>query len=342
MRVQLIGEANGGGISRDLELLSTALRACGCQVSVRSCGKPERRRRRSTLMQWRVRAQIMRRRRGRPAAGARPTPFDINVTLEHIWPQFVDEARYNIVVPNPEWFDPRDVRYLPVFDRVWAKTAFAERLFRERGCPTSLIGFDSEDRVKPGVRRMHQFLHVAGRSPLKGTDRLLALWRRHPEWPVLTLVQDGGKAGSRPTGGTEGNIDFRRDYLSDEALRDMQNAHRFHLCTSEAEGWGHYIAEAMSVGAVTLTCDAAPMNELIAPDRGLAVPARAGAIQNLVRLSLFDESALEEAVGRAMGLPATELESIGMAARGWFLTNKASFTARVGEALSHLDTTAVR
>jgi len=342
MRVQLIGEANGGGISRDLTLLAAALRACGCEVSVRSCGKPDRRRRRSMLMRWRVCAQRLRRDRGRGSGRGPGAPFDVNVMLEHIWPQFIAEARCNVVVPNPEWFDPRDVGYLPAFDRVWAKTAYAERLFRARGCVTSLIGFDSEDRGEPGVRRVHQFLHVAGRSPLKGTARLLALWQRHPEWPILTLVQDANMPGAVSAGGASAaNIDVRSDYLTDETLRALQNAHRFHLCTSEAEGWGHYIAEAMSVGAVTLTCDAAPMNELISPGRGLTVAARPGALHNLVRLSLFEEASLAAAVGRAAALPACELDAIGTAARGWFLANKAGFPARVGAALGALETAAV-
>ncbi|HEX4049622.1 MAG TPA: hypothetical protein VHY19_01930 [Steroidobacteraceae bacterium] len=262
--------------------------------------------------------------------------------LEHIWPQFIGEARYNVVVPNPEWFDPRDVRYLPAFDRVWAKTAFAEQLFRERGCTTSLIGFDSEDRAQSGVGRLNQFLHVAGRSPLKGTARLLALWRRHPEWPILTLVQDVSVPGAMSPGGdVPRNVDLRGEYLLDEALREMQNAHRFHVCTSEAEGWGHYIAEAMSVGALTVTCDAAPMNELIGPGRGLNVATRAGAVHNLVRLSLFDDAALEAAVGHALALPALELESIGAEARKWFLANKAGFAARVGEAVRRLEPVSV-
>ncbi|HLK70778.1 MAG TPA: hypothetical protein VKT19_02410, partial [Steroidobacteraceae bacterium] len=332
MRVQLIGEANGGGISRDLALLGAALRACGCEVSVRSCGKPERRQRRSRLVQWRIGAALRRRRRGMTrASGSAPAvniavDIDVNVMLEHVWPQFLPQARYNVVVPNPEWFDPRDVRYLSVFDYVWAKTAFAERLFRERGCATALIGFDSEDRATAGVSRLHQFLHVAGRSPLKGTARLAALWRRHPEWPPLTLVQDAlSPATALPEGNSASNVVWHRDYLSDETLRQMQNAHRFHVCTSEAEGWGHYIAEAMSVGAVTMTCDAAPMNELIAPGRGMRVAAMPGVMHNLARLALFDEAALEAAVSQVLGLGTPQLEAIGAAARDWFLENKAGF-----------------
>jgi hypothetical protein len=200
------------------------------------------------------------------------------------------------------------------------------------------IGFDSEDRMDAGVGRVHQFLHVAGRSPLKGTARLVALWRRHPEWPTLTLVQDPAMSGAVVAAAhSVGNVACHSHYVSDEALRALQNAHRFHVCTSEAEGWGHYIAEAMSVAAVTLTCDAAPMNELISPERGLTVAARTGPVHNLVRLALFDEAALSAAVGGAAARQPAELDAIGAAARGWFLENKAGFARRVGEALGRLD-----
>lgn len=343
MRIRLIGEANGGGISRDLELLGSALRACGNEVSVLACGKPERRRRRSALLQWRMRAQLSRRRRKSDAVAAAGRELhkfdvDVNVMLEHIWPQFVAHARYNIAVPNPEWFDWRDERYLSAFDGVWAKTAFADRLFRERGCPTVRIGFDSEDRMESSVGRVHQFLHVAGRSPLKGTARLLALWRRHPEWPTLTLVQDPKNAGAfAATTSLAANIARHEGYVSDDALRLLQNSHRFHVCTSEAEGWGHYIAEAMSVAAVTLTCDAEPMNELIAPGRGLTVAVKAGPVHNLVQLALFDETALAAAVRRAVTLGPAEVDAMGAAARTWFLQNKAGFVRRVEEALRRLD-----
>ena len=95
---------------------------------------------------------------------------------------------------------------------------------------------------------------------MKGTDRLVRVWQRHPEWPRLILVQhkDGGAVTP-----VAPNIDARVGYLSDQELRTLQNESLFHLCLSLTEGWGHYIVEAMGVGAVTITVDARPMNELV-------------------------------------------------------------------------------
>jgi hypothetical protein len=335
LRVRLIGKANGVGLSRDFELLAAALRACGCDVTLRGCEKPDRKQRRNLLTRLAARLRGRWRRAGHLGG---PNGFDVNLMLEHVWPQFLHQAGCNVLVPNPEWFDRRDLAFLGSADRVWAKTALAEALFAARGSRTVRIGFDSCDRHDATVTRQVRFLHLAGRSPLKGTARLRALWLKHPEWPGLTIVQDAesgtGAFAAPPTGAA--NLTVHGGYLDDEALRTLQNAHRFHVCTSEAEGWGHYIVEAMSVGAVTFTCDAAPMNELIGADRGVLVAAREGPRHNLATLQRFDEQALEAAVARTLALGAMHWDATGAAARSWFLDNKRGFVARVGSAVDEL------
>jgi hypothetical protein len=330
LRVRLIGKANGVGLSRDFELLAEALRACGCEVTLRGCERRDRKRRRGLLTRLAAHARALSAGSGRARPG---TLYDVNLMLEHVWPQFLHQAACNVLVPNPEWFDRRDLAFLGAANRVWAKTALAERLFAARGCRAVHIGFDSLDRYQARIARQPQFLHLAGRSPLKGTARLLSLWQRHPEWPTLTIVQDEAAGADA---GVAANIVFHREFLLEEALGALQNAHWFHLCTSEAEGWGHYIAEAMSVGAVTFTCDAPPMNELIAADRGVLIAAPAGERHNLATLCHFDEQALEQAIARVLAMAPAQWQAMGAAARGWFLNNKQGFTARVQRALTDL------
>ena len=331
LQVRLIGKANGVGLSRDFELLAAALRACGCEVTLRGCERADRKRRRNLLTRLAARIRALRRAYAAGSGGAR---YDINLMLEHVWPQFLHEAACNVLVPNPEWFDRRDLAFLHTANRVWAKTALAEQVFTARGSPAVHIGFDSCDRHDAAVTREPRFLHLAGRSPLKGTARLRELWRRHPDWPPLTIVQDtetSAEAGEAP------NLTVHRGFLGDDALRTLQNSHRFHLCTSEAEGWGHYIAEAMSVAAVTFTCDAAPMNELVTAERGVLIAARRGEQHNLANLSLFDEGALEGGIARVLAMPPPQWDAIGTAARDWFLDNKRGFVARIQRAVGELE-----
>jgi hypothetical protein len=251
-----------------------------------------------------------------------------------VWPQFLHTADLNIAVPNPEWFDRRDRRLLGTLDGVWAKTRHTQAVFDRLGCRTALIGFDSEDRYQAEVERERSFFHLAGKSQMKGTEPLVRLWQRHPEWPTLILVYHLGGGRELPAAA---NIRWYRDYLPDEELRVLQNRSRFHLCLSEAEGWGHYIVEALSVGAVTLTLDAAPMNELVQPGRGVLVACTRRGRQHLADTVGFDDAALEGAVRYALALDDVQLARLGAAARAWFLDNRSGFAGRIGQALARLD-----
>jgi glycosyltransferase involved in cell wall biosynthesis len=182
------------------------------------------------------------------------------------------------------------------------------------------------------IPKQRTYFHLAGKSTMKGTERLLRVWQRHPEWPPLIVVQHTSVA----TCVNAPNIQRKIAYLSDGDLRQLQNESAFHICLSLTEGWGHYIAEAMSAAAVTITVDAKPMNELVTDERGVLVPCRASGTQRLATTFEFDEISLEAIVNRTLMMSDGECRRIGAAARGWFVMNKQSFPRRVACALLQL------
>lgn len=321
--VNLIGWDNGVGLSRDLRLIEQALREAGFQVAIqpaRGRGKL-----RKWLGPWVQRAAIAGRRL------ARRKRFDLNLMLEHITPEFLAAAERNAFIPNPEWCLPRDVRRLPQVDRVLTKTSHATGIFHRHGCEVAPVGFTSTDRHLPGVERRRTFLHLAGRSSAKRTRLVLELWLRHPEWPVLTVVQHPRMADFRPLAA---NIAHRVDYLDDAELREIQNANLFHLCPSETEGFGHYIVEALSVGAIVLTTDAEPMNELVTAERGVLIPFSQTGQQQLATRYLVEAEALECAVEVALALDAEHLQAKQAAARDFYQQNDKAFRERLAEAVT--------
>jgi Glycosyltransferase len=330
-RVNVIGKSNGVGLARDIDLLISALRAAGHHVDLTIIDAMQAKRRRSPLAQFAARARLA---WGRADATVHASRADINVMLEHVWLQYLSTAHSNVVVPNPEWFDRHDRRFLADIDRVWAKTGYTRELFRALGCSTTYIGFDSDDHYDPAIVKQRTYFHLAGKSTMKGTDRLLRIWQRHPEWPRLILVQhqDGGTTAPRAQ-----NIEARVGYMSDQELGKLQNESVFHLCLSLTEGWGHYIAEAMGVGAVTITVDARPMNELVAADRGVLVPYCRTGTQHLATTYQFDEAALEATIERTLAMSDAECAQLGARARAWFVENKSGFTERIAAALLALD-----
>lgn len=325
--INLIARDNGFGLSRDLRLLAAALTAGGHHVSISAVRRGKLRKLGNS---WRVNARCaLRRLRGRDAH-----EFDANLMLEHVRAEYFPLARSNVLLPNPEWFLPADQAALAGIDRVFAKTRYTQTIFSGLGCRVAFTGFTSWDRQDMSVPRERAFFHLAGRSGTKNTEALLTLWRRHPRWPRLTVVQDRHMAQTRAAAP---NIDHRIGHLPDGELRRLQNSHRFHLCPSQTEGFGHYLVEALGVGAVTLTLDAPPMNELITPERGVLVPVARTGTQHLATTNFFDETPMQAAIERMIGLGDSELDRIGSAARAWFVDNDHAFRDRLDSAIHALD-----
>lgn len=328
--VNLIVRDNGLGLSRDASLLAKALALHGCRVEYTRLGEADERMRWRYGSGWRARHARWRYAWSRFRGHAR---YDFNVMFEHLWPLHLPLARHNIVLPNPEWFDAKDRLHLSHIDQVWVKTRHAECLFQELNCTVSWIGFTSEDASAPVQQRRRAFFHLAGGSRTKGSEELVALWLRHPEWPTLTVVCHGGLAASMPRAP---NLQVIAEYLEQNRLQALQNEHIFHLCPSKTEGYGHYLCEAMSTGAVTITTDAAPMNELVAPQRGLLVSAITEGRQGLSTLYRFEAAAMERAIESCLRMGDADIEAISKRARAWFVDNQAHFPARIGVALDAL------
>lgn len=324
-KIRIIGKFNGVGLARDIKLLTDCLHRDGHDVSVSAIDADAASRRRSPLRQFLEKLRLARR------GALRPAEVDLNIMLEHIWPEFLSRARSNVVVPNPEWFDRNDLRFLRHADSIWAKTRHATEIFRGLGCNTLFISFDSDDRYRPEVPRERRFFHLAGKSTMKGTDRLLRAWAQRPDWPTLTVVQHS--PGRHAPEIHAANIDRRCGYLDEDALREQQNACMFHVCPSLSEGWGHYVAEALSVGAVVLTVAAPPMDELVTAERGLLMPYERTGKQRLASTYYFSTAGLQAEVERAIAMSEEEWFRMSANARGWFDSNRGDFPARVRSAV---------
>lgn len=322
--INLIGYDNGIGLSRDLQLLASALRASGYAVTV-SALRGDRVGRRAGFRGVLERMAESRRREASPT-----TRFDLSIMIERVRPVYAWRARINVLLVNPDWFKLSDQKYLGLLAALLVKTRHAQTDVAGLNKPIHYIGFTSEDRMDAGALRHRTFFHLAGHSQIKGTARLLEIWQRRPEWPTLTVVQHLRHPRDRVMAP---NIIHRTHFLDDAELKRLQNENTFHVCCSETEGFGHYIVEAMSAGAVVLTTDAPPMNELVTSERGVLVASASTGRHRLATSYRFSGNALEIAVERCLAMGDAERVEIGRRARAWFEQNDAGFTGRLRVAI---------
>lgn len=332
----IIGWDNGGGLSRDIDVLLEALGECGWRVAIN--GRGTRSRDRSLWMRALGRA----RRKALVATtskGLIAPRFALNLHLEDVSGEYVPLARRNVLIPNQEWIREASFSRLNSVDEVWAKTQLAQRLFADLGCRVRLLGWRGNERSGAGSTAGKSLcgLHIAGSSLWKGTERVLDVWSENPGWPLLrvlrrTIGYDGQPLPWRDRAPAE-NIQIITERVEERALMKLQNESALHLCPSEAEGFGHVILEAMSTAALVLTTDAPPMNEIITSRNGLLVSVERSDRMSLGERYFVSRRDLRDKISAALSMDAREREALGRAARASFELNNATFLTKLRECL---------
>lgn len=206
--------------------------------------------------------------------------YDKQFFIEHIYPNLLDNSICNIFIPNLEFINKNDFNLMKTnqIKYIIAKTNVAyDSLFKHFGHKVIKWIWTSIDR---NISRINpdfsQYLHLKGKSRYKNTQMIFDLWMRHPEWPMIHIVHYGEKNINgfleiKQPVLVKDNITMYQYELDECTLESLMNRCGNHICASETEGYGHYVNEARSVGAVIITTNAAPMNEFTSKKYGFLV-----------------------------------------------------------------------
>jgi len=259
---------------------------------------------------------------------------DVNIFFEILDGKHYDYAKVNLFFPNPEWFWwPKQ---LSGIDIVLAKTHDAVKIFENisTGYQPKVVytSFTSEDRYDPDVPRERAYLHAAGQSETKGTQTVFNAWK--PEYPRMVFTKL--KAYQQYTSHHR-NIITCFDRMPLDILKAIQNKCAFHICTSEYEGFGHYIWEAKSCGGIVITTDGAPMKEMVTDGvDGWLVDAPIKRKMNFARCSIVGLSSLQEVIEKTIAMTDTEVEVMRAQSRRRWEDNDAMFRAKLNEIINSL------
>lgn len=265
---------------------------------------------------------------------------DLVIHLENVHPRNISKRCPNWLIPNQEWFRPERVHYLKDIQSVLCKTRTAQALFEKHHPNTLYLGFSTPAALEPRqcVQKNYQcYLHVAGNSQFKGTRPVINAWKRNPHWPTLTVVANTlDDAGSLPD-----NIRLKQNITEDELNALWQKAGVV-VIPSEVEGYGQVLAEAMVSGAVVVTTDAPPMNELVTAERGYLVPWAGSKPYRLGTRYLVSERDLENTLDEVIHASADTLEAKSRSATTWAQANHDAFQQRLGELIATIPTISPR
>jgi glycosyltransferase involved in cell wall biosynthesis len=248
-------------------------------------------------------------------------------------------ASHKVLVPNPEWLEDAMVRLAKQCDQVWHKSRVSVDLLRSLlpDAKHCFVGFTSCD---PGTRVVNHtsFLHARGHfATRRNTNAVLQCWQERPDWPDLHIRFHGDNVNIGSSGFLHNrNIHLQPGWLERGDYLRMARDHGIHLCTSEVEGFGHYINEARALGALVVTTDAPPMNELVDAESGILVTPNAAVPFNFGTRYLIDPKDLEAAIDQVVGSDLAIRRRLGEAARHRFEYERGLFHTRVAEAFGQL------
>jgi len=248
----------------------------------------------------------------------------------------------DLIYVNLDWTDFNNIP-----NKLLCKTKQAYNILKPKFKSKDVIytGFTSIDRFKNGYNiDYNRFIHICGKSPYKGTLKIVEAWLKHPEFPHLTIkVYNGVYSDIQKMlkNKTILNLEINKNFISENEIDILYNTYGIHLCPSNVEGWGHYIAEAKSSKAIVLYTDAPCMNEtFIDGFDGISIYCDTSSpkmINNgICPFYEINENDIANSVQKVLSLSQTEKQMIGENARNSFLKNDNEFTIRLQNLIYNL------
>ena len=263
-----------------------------------------------------------------------------NIIIENT----IESKAEDLIFVNLDWTKFKNLEKPNSPNTILCKTKQSYDILKSRFKNKKVIytGFISIDRFKTGYNMdYNRFIHIYGKSPFKGTIKLIKTWIDNPEFPLLTVkIYDGvyDEIQKMIKNKTVSNIEINTKFITDDEVDILYNTYGIHLCPSNQEGWGHYIAEAKACRAIVLYTDAPSMNESFTDGYdGIAIRCSNKNNKLLNEICPFyelEEKDIANAVRKVLRLSDDQKMDMGKNARNSFLENDSQFAERLKKAIN--------
>ena len=187
---------------------------------------------------------------------------DVNFFVEVINPSLMLWAGKNVWIPNPEWTYKSWESYAQMVDSIWVKTREAEKLFSQwvDSSKVHYIGWTSIDKGMPDKKNYWKAIVPCGKNIWRNPTPILQAYTRikrtdpslYNSLPELHIVHDPQAIPLAPVPEEFAKKIKFHTTLPESEYDDLLRECGLCICTSAAEGFGHAVNEAMSVGCLLL------------------------------------------------------------------------------------------
>ena len=293
------------------------------------------------------------------------TQADLNIYVEHLvgvaaraeYDLFPSTYKYLMV--NQDMIRIDDIKLLHRVDKFLCKSKTAcitlnlpsDKVIYTRHTSTDVLATPTS---MPSGKDYNLFVHFAGKSWVKNSEAVLRAWITaggFPElgFPTLVITCRGRclRGSTYIQRELASFFDSPRDEksmlrrhklypnilvaesLPDEEYRRYQSLAGFYMCPSQTEGYGHYINEGRSAGAIIITTDAPPMNELVDSSNGVCIPHRSAfrCTESPNLCYNVDVDSIQESVRYLKKLSSSRLQEMSQNSRARYLEDREYFVS---------------
>jgi len=202
---------------------------------------------------------------------------DVNIFIEVVNPSLFPYARKNIWIPNIEWTYRTWQPYLDMMDEIWVKTREAEDVFKTLTKSTVRnIGWTSIDKVWDQDMKKNYFKAIVPvgkniyRHPRAIFQAYMRIQEENPQLytklPILNVVFSPNHLDVKVPPSIEDKVILKAEVMKEKDYDELLKECGLCICLSVAEGFGHAVNEAMSVGCNLILSPIRPfVEDLVGP-----------------------------------------------------------------------------
>ena len=235
----------------------------------------------------------------------------VNIFLENMNMLHVGKAKYNIFIPNQQYFHKNWLEMCESFDMIICKTQYCYDIFKEYISEDKLvhIGWRSPDNMVLSTEKDYsEWLLLYNEPFVNDLQKVLDVWT--VDHPNLNIVFSGGvnknvKRVNLP------NIEYIEN-IKPEEFSKLFSKCMVHLCLDETDCFNHNVNQCQLTKSVPIVTSKGPVSEVVCDDSCFKVSStRKRYREGMGSLYKYSKDDLKEVIDKVIGTSDTTLEIMG-------------------------------